>query len=314
MFLRQRLFNGHIRGVLFNTSFRCSPVLSILAVRFKSKKAKSMPLQIRANASNSIAFSTPLKQGRKNDNIQVAITPLGEFINELTDWRHSALLFAILVNSAALIVFTFWLREAHRSSSAKAADPLNDDIPPNEEIDGTIKDVRYVTPGQEWLMDNFTVTPYNIREGRYWTVFTSLFSHQSPQGLFLNGVCAHYLFTGLAQFGTVPVGAAFILGGVAGNIMSVIWMSKRGGDSYNERFPGQFFGGMGMTGGILSILGFAAAVDPTRVFRLWGVIPLRVSYLGMAAWLVEAFRYWQHTGWAKIQSSVLNLQEIANEG
>jgi hypothetical protein len=121
-------------------------------------------------------------------------------------------------------------------------------------------------------------------------------------------LASHFLFTGMTPiFGTVPVGLTFLVGGIAGNAVAVLWMGKRGGDSYNEKFPGQFFGGLGMSAANLSMLGFAAAVHPKWIFKLYGVIPLRVSYLVVGAWLFEAFQYWQQTGWDKIQSSVCPL-------
>jgi hypothetical protein len=81
-------------------------------------------------------------------------------------------------------------------------------------------------------------------------------------------------------------------------------MSKRGGKIYDEKFPGQFFGGLGMSAANLGVLGFAAAVRPNWVFKVYGVVPVRVSWVVVGAWLFEAVQYWRGTGWDKIQSAV----------
>jgi hypothetical protein len=59
-----------------------------------------------------------------------------------------------------------------------------------------------------------------------------------------------------------------------------------------------------MSAANLSLLGFAAAVYPKWVIQLYGVIPVKISYVIIGAWVVEVFRYWKQEGWEKIQSSV----------
>lgn len=59
-----------------------------------------------------------------------------------------------------------------------------------------------------------------------------------------------------------------------------------------------------MSAANLSLLGFATAVYPKWVIRLYGVIPIKISYVIIGAWVVEVFRYWQQEGWEKIESSV----------
>jgi Rhomboid family len=121
----------------------------------------------------------------------------------------------------------------------------------------------------------------------------------------VNIVASHFLLTALCPvFGTIPVGLAFFVGGISANIMSVAWMGKRGKSVYKEKYPGQFFGILGMSGGNYAVLGFGAAAYPhwyVDVFRVW---PVKISYVVIFAWVLEAFQYWRHTGWEKIQSSV----------
>jgi membrane associated rhomboid family serine protease len=243
-------------------------------------------------------------------------TPAAEFFADLRNWRYSAWFLTILVNSTTFVIFIFWAREAFHAKELKDAkmaeedklgvDKLGEKNEDGKYVVGTIQDTRYVTPGQEWLLDNFTVTPINLREGRYWTLFTSLFSHQLPAHAAINMIAAHYLFKNLCPaYGTVPVGVTFLVGGIVGNLLICLWMGKRGGHVYDEKFPGQFFGGLGMSGATLSLLGFGCAVHPKWVVKIYGVIPINASYILIAAWFYEAFQYWRQTGWDKIQSSVL---------
>jgi membrane associated rhomboid family serine protease len=167
---------------------------------------------------------------------------------------------------------------------------------------------RFITPGQEYLLENFTVTPINLREGRYWTVLTGIFSHQLPIHAFFNVIASHLMFTGLSPvFGTIPLAVTFLVGGVAGNLMTVAWMSKRGGKAFDERYPGQFYGALGMSAANLSVLGFAGAVYPSWVIKVYGMIPIKLSHVIIATWVFEALQYWRETGWDKIQSSVCSV-------
>jgi membrane associated rhomboid family serine protease len=248
------------------------------------------------------------------------LTGFGEFIADLKNWRKSRLLLTILINGTAFIIFCLWVHEAHKSAKAqsllKNRDPSNaDDTEPDANagklVSGTVQDERFLTPGQEWLLDNFTVTPINFREGRYWTVFTAIFSHQLPAHTFLNMLCSHLLLTGLTPlFGTLPVATTFLAGGIGANLVVTMWMAKRGKDNFIEKYPGQFFGGLGMSAANLSLLGFAASVHPKWVIRVWGVVPVKISWVIIGAWVFEAIQYWNQEGWEKIQSSVWNPREF----
>jgi len=58
-----------------------------------------------------------------------------------------------------------------------------------------------------------------------------------------------------------------------------------------------------MSAANLGVLGFAAAVRPNWVFKVYGVVPIRVSWVVVGAWLFEAVQYWRGTEWDKIQSA-----------
>jgi len=308
------------RPILVHTHRTLSPTIFAVQIRQKSKKSNfkrsssSPPPPNPTPSVNSQSASSPLPirpiRPRKTvDVIYEKPTALYSIIVDLKDWRHSRLLLTVVVNSTAFIVFCLWTLEAHKAAKGKKKLENNepnssDDSSEGKFVPGTTTEMRFVTPGQEWLLDNFTVTPLNFREGRYWTYFTSLFSHQLPAHTFFNMMASHFLFTGLAPFGTVPVATAFFVGGVTANMIMAAWMAKRGSTNFDQKYPGQFYGGLGMSAANLSLLGFAAAVYPKWVAQLYGVIPVKISYVIIGAWVVEAFRYWKQEGWEKIQSSV----------
>jgi membrane associated rhomboid family serine protease len=251
------------------------------------------------------AAAPRLRKGEEENRIYARLSPTGEFIQDLVEWRRSKYFLSILINSAAFVIFCMWLHEAHLSKEAKEASVEGEDNEKGKYVAGTTEDTRFITPGQEWMLDNFTLTPINIREGRYWTLVTSMFSHQLPIHAGVNIVVSHFLLTTLCPvFGTIPVGLAFFVGGVSANIMSVAWMGKRGKSVYKEKYPGQFFGVLGMSGGIYAVLGFGGAAYPHWYVDIFHVWPVKISYVVIFAWLFEAFQYWRHTGWEKIQSSV----------
>jgi hypothetical protein len=297
-----------------------NPTGFALQIRLKSRKSNfnrpsaSPPPSNASPASNpSSAYSPPpirpIRPHKTVDVIYEKPTEIGSIFVDLKNWRHSRLLLTIVVNSAAFIVFCLWTWEAHKASKAKEKLDNGEsngsaDESTGKYVPGTTTATRFVTPGQEWLLDNFTVTPLNYREGRYWTYLTSIFSHQLPSHTFVNVLVSHLLFTGLAPFGTIPVAGVFLLGGITSNIIISSWMVKRGSTNFDEKYPGQFYGGLGMSAANLSVLGFAAAVNPKWVVQLYGVIPIKISYVVIGAWFFEVFRYWKQDGWEKIQSSV----------
>jgi hypothetical protein len=254
---------------------------------------------------------TSQSSSQATQQIYEKFTRRGKFLHDLLNWERSRFFLSILVNSVSFIIFCLWIREAHISAKFLATSSSESDV--NEKkgkyvpatTDEKDKDPRFITFGQEWLLDNFTVTPINFREGRYWTFFTSIFSHQVPIQIALNMLASHIMLTRLCPiFGTIPVALSILLGGVSANMVMAAWMKKRGGDSYNDKYPGQFFGVCGMTAANLSVLGFGAAAYPRWVIRLYGIVPVKVGHVVLVAWAVEAIQYWRQTGWEKIQSTV----------
>jgi membrane associated rhomboid family serine protease len=253
----------------------------------------------------------PIRPGKpKQAEVFEQLTSKSQMIFDFINWRYSRIFLTVVLNSTAFIVYCMWTYEAYKASQAKEAIKRGETVDPARgrlvtESEGKEK---FLTPGQEWLLDNFTVTPINLREGRYWTVITSLFSHQLPLHIVGNMVFCHVLCTSLCpRVGTVPIALAFLIGGVSGNLMTVLWQGKRGGTSYDEKYPGQFFGTLGMSGANYAMMGFGTTAWPNWFISVFGVWRIRVGHLVIGAWLFEAFQYWRQEGWEKIQSSVRTL-------
>jgi len=277
----------------------------------QSKKRK------RTNANSAAAASSASQESEIGEDeifeVEEKLSPVGGFFAELINWRRSPYLLTILVNFSAFGVYCLWVYQAHLAASA-IRDP---EKPPTEEqghyVEGPTKkeDKRFVTPGQEWLLDNFTMTPLNVHEGRYWTYFTSLFSHQTPFHLAFNMIGSHLLFTTLCpSVGTIPTTFIFLAGGLLGNYMSVTYIAKRGGNNVNNKYPGQFYGALGMSAANLSLLGFACFLQPKWEVNLWGMIPVKMGHVLIGCWVYETLAYFLLGGWDKIQSSVSSTDRL----
>lgn len=345
MFVCQRLLNASSHAhllprIVFPGSQLSSfipgrPSLRVDQLQFchKSKKTLNQPAQPRSSSSQPSQSSAvrPTKASRSPNRpsqktrataprpiadpqrVQWRLSRTQEFFQDIKNWRGSRYLLSILINGIAVVIFSFWTWEAHLSDQAKKESESSEIGEHGKLVTDATDKTTFITPGQEWLLDNFTVTPINIREGRWWTLVTSLFSHQSPSHAAFNMMCSHLMLTSLCPvFGTIPVAVSFLVGGVAGNGIIVAWMSKRGGDSYEERYPGQLFGGLGMSTSNFSLLGFGAAAYPNWTISLWSVIPVKISYVVIGTWVIEASRYFMQTGWEKIQSSVYQFVHFAD--
>jgi hypothetical protein len=320
-----------------NTQFSRSIILThpivLLQVRFKSQshipkarswdslKREAEPSSPRKTATSPIkpkglqnkppegqqnGIWTPQSFPKLSPEIPIQLSPTQEFVADLLNWQKSKNLLPIIINFAASVIFCMWIYERHRSQKAKAEldDSFNQTSEKGKLVPGP-KEERFITPSQEWFLENFTLTPMNYNEGRYWTVFTNLFMHQSSIHLTFNIIASSFILPELCPlFGTIPVGLAFLTGGLIANIVMVKWMEKRGREAYQSKYPGQFYGAYGMTAANLSVLGFGTGAHPFWKVRLFQVIPIKMGHVILVAWITEAVRYWMSTGWDKIQSSV----------
>jgi hypothetical protein len=133
MFLRPRLLCGHslISSSIEVTAIRPYP-LQPFRVRFKSKKSKKLnqssnakpPSPRPAAAAISATSATPrpiqpTPPARPIAEVYEKLTPVGEFIADISDWRYSRLLLTIFVNSTAVVIFILWVGEAQHNADIK---------------------------------------------------------------------------------------------------------------------------------------------------------------------------------------------------
>lgn len=137
---------------------------------------------------------------------------------------------------------------------------------------------------------NFVLSQRNINEGRYWTLITSAFSHNSITHIAFNmlalwsfapGIVAFY---GLPTFGIVYFGSA-----VAGSMAQLWWWDRS--PSKTPRSAA------GASGAIFGLTGFMACGMPfVRVGLLFipVAIPIRIATAGIVALSIAALK----EGWA----------------
>lgn len=275
----------------------------------EARDPRALIQNVRSSAKGAVL--EPIRPGkRKEDEVFEQLTSTSQMVFDFINWRYSRIFLALVLNSTVFAVYCMWTYEAYKASQAREAIKRGEMVESSRgrfvtQADG---EERFVTPGQEWLLDNFTNTPINYREGRYWTLLTSLFSHQLPMHVAGNIIFCHVMCTSLCPvLGTMPVALAFLVGGVSGNVMTVLWQGKRGGKSYDERYPGQFFGSLGMSAANYAMMGFGTTAWPNWFISVFGVWSIRVGHIVIAAWVWEAFEYWRQEGWEKIQSAVITL-------
>ncbi|EIW62087.1 uncharacterized protein TRAVEDRAFT_163861 [Trametes versicolor FP-101664 SS1] len=119
-----------------------------------------------------------------------------------------------------------------------------------------------------WLRRNFTSSAENMQGGRWWTVVTSCFSHESSMHILFNGFTYYFMAPlVLSILGNVGFLGLYLGGGITSSFAGIAWRN------YNSPYPGPA-GSHGASGAIYSVISFFACVAPTATFALFGIIPL----------------------------------------
>jgi membrane associated rhomboid family serine protease len=127
------------------------------------------------------------------------------------------------------------------------------------------------------LQQNFLLSVQNLKEGRFWTLVTSAFSHISPGHLFFNMLAFHQLgqvlvyTTGLKavrHFGILILGSA-----LAG---STAFLSHEGAMGPHVQRVG-----LGFSAVVSGVVTAAACLMPHQRVLMFGVIPLPLWALGI---------------------------------
>ncbi|PAV20701.1 rhomboid-domain-containing [Pyrrhoderma noxium] len=128
------------------------------------------------------------------------------------------------------------------------------------------------------MMDNVTLSWKNIREGRFWTIITSAFSHNTSAHILMNCLSFYFVSPPILQLlGNTSFMGLYLFGGLACSFVSLFFhkgMSQRGGAAD------------GASGAIMAVMSFFACVSPQTKFLLFFVVPV-------PAWaLVSGFFLW----------------------
>ncbi|KAI9510432.1 rhomboid-domain-containing protein [Russula earlei] len=114
-----------------------------------------------------------------------------------------------------------------------------------------------------WLQDNFINSYENLRQGRFWTLVTSTFSHAEPGHALLNGLTFWFLApTALAVLGNAHFLALYLGSGVFASLASLAWNKHRNYHSH------------GASGAIYALASFFAFAVPNARFLLFFVLPM----------------------------------------
>lgn len=323
MLLRHQLLHGNLsrstsitRIVLQRTSFPSSVLLfsripsDSLQIRLKSKKRKKSsnpePLPSPAQPFESVSTSPGLVDStlQKAQNSRFWNT-YEAFESHIRNWHTSPYFLSCLINFLVLVIFAKWTLEAMASHETA---PEDQNAPPSEKgmwVPAGTGKKRFLTPGQMWMLDNFTCTPINMADGRVWTVVTSTFSHQLGPHAFINMAVTHYLFAGLCPlYGTPAIAVVFLLSGVLGNYAASLLQKSRGKEYWEEKYPAQFWGSLGSSAANFGVLGFGAALNPDQRAMIWGIVPMTLRRFVFIWWAFEIFQWTNQTGSEKIRSSV----------
>jgi rhomboid-like protein len=131
-----------------------------------------------------------------------------------------------------------------------------------------------------WIYNNFTCSPYNLSNGRVWTLLSCTFSHSSILHLGINCYVlyqfAPYL---LSILGTRTFMAFYCGSGVVSSLASVNYKKYYHGNQYKV-------GSLGASGSICSLMAVITALQPGMNVALFGIIPLPISiaFAGMIGW------------------------------
>ncbi|KAF2481869.1 hypothetical protein BDY17DRAFT_325379 [Neohortaea acidophila] len=141
------------------------------------------------------------------------------------------------------------------------------------------------------LSQNFTVSAQNIRDGRYWTLVTSAFSHQGL-GHFAFNMFTFNAFTSIMAFaGVGPVALGFIVlgSGLAGSAAWLYHLHSPGSDRINR-----YASALGASGAVMGAGAVATCLMPFAPMQMMFIpinIPLWVltlAYAGLDAYYLNA--------------------------
>jgi membrane associated rhomboid family serine protease len=134
----------------------------------------------------------------------------------------------------------------------------------------------------DFMMENFLVSWDSLREGRFWTLLTSAFSHNAVFHIVINMFVLRGFGTIMSQeMGTKNFLLFYLLAGMGGSLahsmVSNFWM-------HQPNLPA-----LGASGAIAGIILYFSFIFPEEKILLLGLIPVRAMW---GAVILVAFDVW----------------------
>lgn len=134
----------------------------------------------------------------------------------------------------------------------------------------------------DWMLDNFAVSWVSVDEGRYWTLLTSIFSHNMLLHLFIN----MFVLNSFGSLLEVLLGRKrflnfYLFAGVAGSVTHAIVSNVL------LQRPEQL--AVGASGAIAGLILLFSLVFPKEKIFLFGILPLpaifgALAFIGLDLW------------------------------
>ncbi|KAF2252596.1 rhomboid-domain-containing protein [Trematosphaeria pertusa] len=122
------------------------------------------------------------------------------------------------------------------------------------------------------FMQNFTLNLDGVlKEGRWWTMITSVFTHLSPMHLLANMLSIYYIGGMLASTPGFGPGRfiALVLGSGLSGSLGYLWLRAR-----NAQGRPDFMRGLGFSGAVMGVGAVTAFMYPRTQMMIYGIVPV----------------------------------------
>ncbi|THH33711.1 hypothetical protein EUX98_g399 [Antrodiella citrinella] len=134
-------------------------------------------------------------------------------------------------------------------------------------------------------MKHFSQNAQNLREGRYWTLLTSCFSHQGVTHILFNSIAFYSIApTVIAALGNTRFLGFYLASGVISNVFSEYW------HSYVR--PDPKYASLGASGAVSAVIAFLTCLNPHTTFLLFGVVPMPAYVLVGGLLAYDGYNTW----------------------
>jgi len=160
--------------------------------------------------------------------------------------------------------------------------------------------ILWQTADKGFMADNFTVSLYNLQEGRIWTLVTSCFSQSDSLHLLFN-VLGIYFFCGnvLAVLGPQRFLTFYLSGGIvsaAAHVGYENYVLRRRPRNFQDGFGPRYsylipkeHAAMGASGAVSAVIATYACMFPKHTFLVYGIIPMSAATVAIGSGIYESY-------------------------